>query len=279
MSSTLVVLLAALISILVITVASIMWLRYQQKITNDQQRIGLSALSALQVLMSSIQQHRGLANGYIHGEVALHRALIEVREKVHDQITRIESASDWVVDKEYWHSITESWAKILASFPQSDPTKSFRTHSALVRNILVLIGITAHRYHLPGVDEKTTPGYTFLWQQLLSTAELLGQARGLGIGVVVDGECTNTTRKQMEKLVAEIERDTELLSSQLDEFGPINELIQRFLETIETQLLKESPTIEAMEYFSIASAAIDSLYQHYNEALRQLSVQIFNKTK
>ena len=155
MSSALLVVYAAIIStVVVIAVVSIFWLRYQRQNTVHQQRIGLSALSSLQLLMSSIQQHRGLANGYIHGEVALHHALVEIRAKVHAQITQIESSSDWVVDKDYWQGITESWAKILASFPQSDPSKSFRTHSALIRNILMLIGVTAHRYRLPGVTGK-----------------------------------------------------------------------------------------------------------------------------
>ncbi|GAA4960777.1 hypothetical protein GCM10025791_47760 [Halioxenophilus aromaticivorans] len=264
-----------LFAALVMVVAAYFWLRHQQRQLREHRRAGISALRGLQILLASLQQHRGLANGYIHGEVALHRSLLEVRDKVHSQITRIEAASDWVVDKAYWQSITESWARILASFPQSDPDNSFRTHSALIRNVLVLIGHTTERHKLPGVAAKNAMSYSFIWEKLLTTAELMGQARGLGIGIAVDGECPASARKQLAKLVAEIERESEQLAGSLPNFEPVTPLVEEYLKTIDDKLLGSAPSIEPMEYFSVASVAIDALYQYYNEALRELQVQIY----
>jgi len=258
-------------------VAIFLLLQWRNRREANLRRSGLSALRGLQSLLAYVQQHRGLANGFLRGEATIEPALIETRNKVHAQIELIEATSDWMLDAESWRNVTESWAKIVASFPYVEAEKSFLIHCQLVRNILDLIAHTAKHHRLIAYSDSTGRAYAYLWQQLLNTAELLGQARALGIGVVVENNCSVKTRKQIEKLVSEIEREIDLLHKHMPDHSRVCLPIRDFLNTIDNQILQQSQTIAAMTYFDIASAAINSLYEHYNENMRLLADNIFRR--
>ncbi len=265
------IVLLGLASAIVVTVQ--FYLRRKQK---QSHRVGLSALRELQILLAYMQQHRGMTNGFLHGEAQLQRSVITIRKKIIGQIHHIESTSIWLKDSNQWQIITEEWARLSSEFSSKDVEVNFNNHCVLIRSVLDAIVTTADYYGLSHLQKKQgQTSVAYLWRELLTVAELMGQARALGIGIAVDGFSTVETKARLRNLILEIEMASDLLMAYLPNPKDTQKELETFCLIIEDSILTPRPAISAMEFFREASVAINGLYEHYNEQMRRLTEYVF----
>ena len=263
-----------LLSLAVAVIAGVkIVLRRKQKAAH---RVGLSALRELQALLAYMQQHRGMTNGVLHGDEKLRVPVQTLRKKVIAQIDHIESTSTWLKDSSQWQIITEEWAKLSSEFASKNSDVNFNNHCTMVQLVLDAIINTADYYGLSQVQRILgNNSAAYLWRELLMVAELMGQARALGIGVAVDGFSTTETKDRLRHLILEIEMASDLLVSYMPDAEATHKQLESFSEVVENYILVPRPTISAMDFFRTASGPIDVLYQHYNQQMRRLTEMIF----
>ncbi|WP_317932622.1 hypothetical protein [Halioxenophilus sp. WMMB6] len=264
-----------LLSVALLGVVGLFTVRHFRR-KKSLRRTGLSAVRGLQQLLTLIQQHRGLSNAILHGDHSLQTAIVAVRPKVLTQIEHCEATSVWLKDDNQWREITLAWAKITADFSTFTSETSFQRHCDLIAMVLNIIVTTAQRTYLVGmrgVRQKNDLAY--LWQDLLVVAEKIGQVRALGIGIAVDGYCSPDRNERLQFLLAEVINASEQLLCVIPNPEVIAANIARFVATVEERILLARPTISALDYFQIASDAIDSLYEHYQSEMRLLMAAAF----
>jgi hypothetical protein len=145
---------------------------------------------------------------------------------------------------------------------ESDADKNFKQHNILIANLLYLIDDIADVHHLSKItgDAMDTD-----WRYLLSVAEYIGQARALGTGVAARGECSGVLRIQLNHLRNKI-------ASSVDSSWPDKSRIeiQQLLRCIETQLIGERPSIQAGDYFTLATRCIEHVLEQFDRQIDRL---------
>ena len=100
---------------------------------------------------------------------------------------------------------------------------------------------------------------------LLSVAEYLGQARALGMGVSVRGECSAVMRIQLNFLHVKI-------SSCIDGQWPVKlrRDIEALLNVIHASFILGGKSITPTDYFSLATCCIDQLLMQFDQEIDKL---------
>lgn len=220
---------------------------------------GVAYVKSLRNLLTLIQQHRGLTTGFINGNLSAEPDIAALAAKIKTTITDIEASGNWIRANLKWFSLTDHWTRLGLSYSQGDSDKNFKQHNILIANLLYLIDDVADAHHLPKVTNSATNAD---WRYLLSIAEYIGQARALGTGVAAKGECSSVLRIQLNHLRNKIEASIEASwpkNSRLD--------IQQLLRCIETQLIVERPSIQADDYFSLATRCIGHVLNQFDHQI------------
>ena len=84
----------------------------KKKHRKDRQMLGLAWLRNLRVLLSYIQQHRGMSTGYLNGGVTLKNEIDSLQKKVNNEITNISQLNSWMNINSNWQSIIQHWLRL-----------------------------------------------------------------------------------------------------------------------------------------------------------------------
>ncbi|RYY75552.1 MAG: hypothetical protein EOO52_09165 [Gammaproteobacteria bacterium] len=226
-------------------------------------RTGVVYLKKLRIFLMYIQQHRGLTNGFFHGNSLLAGDIEKLEQKIGLAIVDIQSIDGWMQQNGNWESLIDHWQRIKAYFRNANAEINLKQHNNLIANLLYLIDDLAYAHHLGrlGIVDAADAN----WRKLLFIAEYVGQARALGMGVASKGTCTSVVRIQLNHLVAKIK-------SNLDPKWPNETLndFRNFLTIIQQQIITESPSIAAEDYFKIATRCIDHLLSEFDRQVDRI---------
>ena len=174
----------------------------------------------------------------------------------------LDQAGYWIRGNVKWSSLVDHWTRLGLSYLQGDADNNFKQHNILIANLLYLIDDVADAHHLSKItgDAMDTD-----WRYLLSIAEYIGQARALGTGVAAKGECSSVLRIQLNHLRNKI-------ASSVDSSWPDKSRveIQQLLRCIETELIIERPSIQAVDYFTLASRCIEHVLDQFDRQIDRL---------
>lgn len=226
-------------------------------------RTGIQYLKSLRQLLTHIQQHRGLTNGYLSGNRAAEVDIERVEAFINKEIADVEAVDDWIKADTKWESIVDHWSRLSAHFKVSDAETNLKQHNNLIANLLYLIDDLAYAHHLGklGLVGATDTD----WRNLLFIAEYVGQARALGMGAVSKGQCSSVLRIQLNHLRAKIQ-------------GNINtswpDVVQKdfryFLKVIEEQVIVDETSIAPMDYFQLATSCIEHVLQEFDRQIDKI---------
>lgn len=223
---------------------------------------GIDYIKLLRSLLTFVQQHRGLTTGFINGNHAAQQDIEKLDVKIKRTMAELEVAGTWMHDNVKWSSLVDHWSRLASIYLQGDADKNFKQHNILIANLLYLIDDVADVHHLSKItgDASDTD-----WRYLLSIAEYIGQARALGTGVAAKGECSSVLRIQLNHLRNKI-------ASSVDASWPDTSRveIQQLLRCIETQLIIEHPSIQAGDYFQLATRCIEHVFDQFDRQIDRL---------
>lgn len=223
---------------------------------------GVEYIKLLRILLTYVQQHRGLTTGFINGNAAVKPDIEKITVKIKNIMVEIDDAGEWIHDNVKWISLVDHWSRLRMNYVQGDADKNFKQHNVLIANLLYLIDDVADVHHLSKItgDAMDTD-----WRYLLSIAEYIGQARALGTGVAARGECSSVLRIQLNHLRNKI-------ASSVDSSWPEKSRgeIQQLLRCIETQVIIEYPSIQASDYFKLATNCIEHVLDQFDRQIERL---------
>lgn len=229
--------------------------------------IGVQLLQAGRVLLVHLQQHRGLTAARLAGVSERFGDVSELRRKILLDMAVLSDLDNWFATDENWLGVTRHWASLSAKSNTITPQTNFDQHCRLISALLQLMVDVASHYGM-----EMNPRYAktrVVWHEFLLIGELIGQCRALGMEVLTSGE----HQHQQSRIEKNVER-IEFLVAQTPCHKKLTLTQKRDLELfsslIREQVLNDLKTISPKEYFSLASKAIESVYEQFDIEMLKL---------
>lgn len=233
---------------------------------------GLIWLQKLRQILSLIQQHRGLSNGYVCGDHNLATRIHPLQSKINLQAMTLSKHGPWISQNPDWEAIQEHWQRLSTGFDKLNSSNNLAQHSKLISSILYLIDDCAEQHQLYEVKDQDQRSIRYLWQDLLVTAENVGQARAIGTGVAATGHCTSVNRIRLSYLHQAIEN----VSQQNQDIN--NAALKELLDLLSQKIIVDNPSINANDYFDAATLALEEVLVRFDETLAELKLVIASKS-
>ena len=238
--------------------------RYQQ---------GILWLEELRQLLTQTQQHRGLVNGYLHGDIQNQSRIAKLQASINHQASKLVQLGAWIQHNERWNAIADHWSKLSANYMNHQAHYALEQHNKLILNVLHLIEDCAEQHHLQELNTDKNVSVEHLWKSLLFNAEFIGQARAIGTGVTAAKSCSSVERIRLKYLHSQL-RDYQSSSTSM----PRNDELDRLLKSIEEQVIVTEPSMTSTEYFNLATRALEAVMLEFDRQLSKVAQQVTNKT-
>ena len=253
-----------------IVVLAVIQAQRKKQLIKQKQITGIHSLKLLRVLLAGIQKHRGQTMAYIKGEKDALPIIEGLQRRVNLDIQAVEQAGAWFKSNEQWLSLTQHWYRLEENYSQLTVEDNLEQHGKLIKNILYLIEEMAEEHFLLRVEQFKRYGCDSLWKDLLTTAEYMGQARALGVGIVASGECSSVERIRIHYLHDKIKASIARLADKMPTVWQANPTVTRLIQCLAEDLTNNPKALSSTEYFELATKAIDSLYEQFDKALAWL---------
>jgi PAS domain S-box-containing protein len=255
------------------------WIRFTEK-----EKTGLQYHRQLQVLLSQVQEHRGLVQTYLAGEKQFMEKIPARDIELKNQISVIDKLeiefSDLLQTRNDWPQLKEQLGTISGITLQMDLSRSFELHTLLCNRILALMDKIIDNSNLI-LDPQLTSYYSMqILTRIPVSNEYLGQARGMGLAMAAQQHPSVTEKNSLLELSVKIREEKNALSRSFDivlrEGGALQAELKSdlaasaastasMLQAMDKGLLNaKNIGINPLEYLSIASQAINDqskLYQ------------------
>lgn len=230
--------------------------------------IGVLYLKNLRVLLMHIQEHRGLSNSYLNGNIAVEAEVKNLENLIADDIASVNAVSGWAPNHTKWESILDHWTRVVINYKLNNAEINLKQHNSLISSLLYFIDDLVYEHHLGKlniVDDNDTD-----WRNLLFLAEYIGQVRALGMGAVSKGTCSNVLRIQLNHVCLNIKAN-------INQYWPseIKTDFLYFLDVVEHQVEVEVTTISPEDYFKLASRCIEHVLREFDRQVEK--IQMFDQ--
>jgi hypothetical protein len=256
----------ALTALLLLIISGIVLFLQRKKYEGKLIDTGILYLKSLRMLLTHVQQHRGLTNSYLNGNTRIENEIQQLESVVKSEITAVAGIGDWINQDAKWDSFLDHWSRLSENYKIANAEYNLKQHNVLITSLLYLIDDLAYEHQLKklGLVDKTDTD----WRYLLSVAEYIGQARALGMGAVSRGECPRILRIQLNHLCAKIEIN-------INRSWPETTLrdLRHFLAIIEQQVTIEKPTMSPADYFALATDCIELVLSEFDRQIEKIQFQ------
>ncbi len=246
----------------------------------------------LKTFLKYTQQHRGMSSGYLNGDQSFKENMLDVEDKLTDQINIIDQIDKKVGNQfnttEKWSQLKSQWQSISENLDSLDAQESFKIHTELTGKTMELIKDTADASKLTVVPQLDS-SYLMdsIVNQLPLLTETMGQARAKGTAAATKKVITDEEKLQLisfisttEDLSRNIERAHNIIESEnptvakelVETYQASQTVTLEFLEVFENKVIKVVD-IESGQFFDIATKTIDAsfaLYELETKMLNQL---------
>jgi hypothetical protein len=287
--------LTILVSILLIAMSIYLVKAHQCNALRSQQITGFNIVTRLRELLSHVQQHRGISNALLNGDVSLTSRLTPLTLKVSKSIDginkefKVGDVDEQLQPLPRWESITEHWSRLSIKTAQLSaktdlsvktdrPTtktnqltsaNNLQQHNKLILNILYLIDDVAEQHQIYKIVDAQGEAMRHMWLELLFTAENIGQIRAIGTGVAAANTCTSVERIRLNYLCHSLQQslDDGLMLAN-------SEQIRQLLHVVVQQVTIDVPSIKAEAFFNLASTCVEQILQEFDKQLQQFEQKI-----
>lgn len=237
-----------------------------EKGNHEKQKEGIKWLHELVLMLSLIQQHRGLTAGYIGGDKSLMPRITKLQTEIEQIQNNIDKHFVWVKSNGFWIGKIDHWLRLKTVKEDKTKEYNFNQHNSFIRNLLHLIEECAEQHHLQEMKCSDDTPANILWQLLLNAGESVGQARAIGTGIAASGSSSSVERIKLHFLQQQLEQF--LARNPMPELAPP---IEALLACIESQILIEKPSLNATQYFELATKALNKIMDGFKKQLGSLS--------
>lgn len=264
--------------------AVLIHLKKDQQDKQNQCKQCLDLLINLKILLISIQQHRGLSVGFLHGNASLRPKIRGLENAINQQWILVSQRFPKVRGQPLYEGISSHWGRLQTRWEQLSVSNNIEQHNRLITNLLYLIeDQAANNPHL--LFQAKAAGLEIIWKELLETIEAIGQTRAIGMGVVNAGESKALDRIQLKFLIDKaITRLTQLdsrfssneqirgrlkglkadLAKAKDQSYRLKAFIERYL------LTQHCSEVSSDDFFQLATSVIEPLDALFGEAANHL---------
>jgi hypothetical protein len=256
----------ALTTLLLLIISGIVLFVQRKKYEGKLIDTGILYLKSLRMLLTHVQQHRGLTNSYLHGNKSVELEIQHMENIAEKEIAEVIVIGDWINQNAKWDSFLDHWSRLSESYKSSNAEYNLKQHNVLIASLLYLIDDLAYAHQLRKLGLVDTTDTD--WRYLLSVAEYIGQVRALGMGAVSRGTCPRTLRIQLKHLCAKIEVN-------INRTWPEATLrdLRNFLAIVEHQVVIENPTMSPADYFMLATGCIDHILLEFDRQIEKIQFQ------
>lgn len=269
------------------------WLSELQKEVTfaSQEQAGVAFARSIMPFILQVQQHRGLANGYLNGDVDSKSRLEELGQQANSTIQSLSQDQSRVAAKAHADDelveMERQWKELQASVESLTPVESFQRHADLIQSLIDLIKHAADQTGLM-LDAHVDSYYVMdvVVNRLPVLIELSGQVRGQGNGILARKQMTDSERINMvimqrqiedalqgiEKAMAKIKEYNSDSAVKIEQSGADSiESIQRFLTSMEKQLLQGGAlTMTPADFFAEGTKTIEDATAFFQKATDEL---------
>ncbi|TVZ38483.1 nitrate/nitrite sensing protein [Alteromonadaceae bacterium 2753L.S.0a.02] len=232
--------------------------------------LGTQLLQAGRVLLTHLQQHRGLSSARHSGVSSSLEEVNQLRAQIVVDMRQLSCLDVWLAEHPDWEGITRHWASLSANGRQIRAEDSFNQHSRLIASLMTLLESIASHY---GLD--TNPRYIdswIVWREYLKIGELVGQCRALGVQVFTCASHEQRYR-QINLIKSNLDAIERLLlspacSRKLSKME--NDAIVAFVGYLREQIDVREMSDSVMDYYQRATETIDMVYEHFDLEMRKL---------
>lgn len=236
----------------------------------SRQESGMARLQLLRQLLSHVQQHRGKTMAYLSGNVKVVDDVEKLQEAVLRDFRAMAHIQSAVELSEVWDSITQHWARLSTSFYRNDIENNLVQHNRLIQSILFLFEEVAVKHDLSHLQISNAKALGFLWRELLTAIELIGQTRAIGTVIATQGDASSFSQHRLRLLRDQVSTATELVWNHFAITVHQRKLLEDVLQYIDQQLLTaDLPSGSADDYFHKCTALMDCLYDQYDQLIHQ----------
>lgn len=257
---------------LLLVLGAIVFAVFRHQTARQQQVQGIIWLQAMRMLLAHIQRHRGLSSGMLSGEKTLVADMEETQKQVSRDFNHISAVGDWVKAHQGWQSITQHWARLAGNVYNLTVHQAIDQHNRLIKNILVFVDDIASAHHLGTMSGANVN----IWRELLTLAELVGQARAMGTAFCAASQ--NHTALVFDRAQHDLQElhntvlqtlEAPRCRDNLDDDNLQNVL--NFLAYIDSHLLQAWPSVAAKEFYQVATKTLDKLYERFDQELAKVN--------
>ena len=254
------------------------------------EQVGVKQVVDLMPFMLQVQQHRGLVNGYLNGNLEAKANIEAKQQEIAQLIEQIDTRfreEDFPQSYAKWASVKTEWDDILRTYENATASDSFERHSQLVRQVEELIVSSADESGLT-LDSDIHSYYLMklIVQELPVLIEGSAVIRGRGNGVLASGTLPEEIKlelmmeaSQSEDMlsnlglslarIAELNRSTEGELLKQGELAAQN--IRNYLGVLDQEILhKPSMSMDPDTFFAQGTDAINTAAEVFRLGAAQL---------
>jgi len=268
---------------LLIGIALVFINRYKRKQQKKLQVQGLTNITHIKQLMSLVQIHRGLNSAFLNGDQSKASVISSTTNKIKSEIKYLE-LQDSIYQNHRWKTFNEEWVFLKEANNTRNADISFTLHTHLIVSLLYLLEDEAEGSYLNAMCLPQFPTIGFVWRELISTTEAIGQSRAIGMGVATSKKCSSVHKIRLSFLQQNMQKTMEETLPKLSSLAHFSQEHNELLSiakskvallslTIERELISaDLVTIDQDEYFAQATnsiAALDNIFAHQVQQIEQ----------
>lgn len=273
---------AIIISAMAVLIAIALYVLQKQhaKVLRHKQMQGFLVLTQLRSLLTHVQQHRGISNGWLNGDDSLTQRLRSLAKQVTADIDHIHQQFPDATKQSQkqavprWESITTHWPRLTQNTSNLTTANNLEQHNKLILNILYFIDDIAEHYQIYKLTDAQDQSQRHDWLNLLFTAESIGQIRAIGTGVAAGKTCSSVERIRLNYLCHSLQQSIE---DGIDSAS--SEAMKTLIITIESDITIAQPNISAEHFFSLASQCIELVFKEFDRQSQQFEQQLYRRSQ
>ncbi len=257
-----------------------------QRSIYTQQLVALSYSKYIQQAMQSLQEHRGLMNGYLHGKDEFRNSIqkneLQTAQHLHNLVDFDRKHLDLLKHNEEFVALLNRYESVKFYVKQQmRPETVFQIHSSIIHSLInVFQQISTVSLFESSDDLRIHYIAKMLEDKLLQLQESTAQLRGLAVGHLATKQITKEQKSRLLSLYITVTSlESSITENQpLSAMSDFNTIIEATYEAStktneilrvvnEHLILSTTPSYDATRYFTEASAAIEAQSTLY----RQLS--------
>ena len=251
---------------------------YRHKYLGKLKVAALIIIKQLRILIELIPQHRGAANAFLKGDKTFKARLANVGVKVDKEFYRLVALSQdyQEISAQNYSLMVKDWQTIQQNMSTLTAEKSFELHTLLITQILnAMKDVSKEAYLDTNLDHTESQLLSVLVKGLPQLAEILEQARGIGLGVAAQGKINVTHSVRLNYLANRIQHSLEKTLMPLQQLTVLTNrcehtakllnqctpAVNEFLRCLIQDLLKSSNiSIEPDQFYLIGTNAIEKVF-------------------